>query len=129
MQLGEHRRGSRGTRAWRSWHRRVHSADAKREVYRNILRALRPGGVLVNADATVVADPALAKALMKRWAAHLVEHGDTEEQDYARFEQWAGEDRYFVIDEEVEMLKTAGFVAVDVRFRSGPSSVLVARRA
>lgn len=106
----------------------VHDRAAKTEVYRNVRAALEPGGVLVNADATVPASEALARPMMKRWAAHLVANGDTEEQAFARFAQWAGEDRYFGVDEEMAMLHAAGFVEIDVRFRHGPCSVMIARR-
>jgi ubiquinone/menaquinone biosynthesis C-methylase UbiE len=106
----------------------VHDREAKREVYRNILRALPPGGVLVNADAALPASPALAEPLRSRWAAHLVQNGDTEAHAYERFADWAKEDRYFGIEEELEMLSEAGFEELDVRWRCGPTAVLVARR-
>jgi tRNA (cmo5U34)-methyltransferase len=107
----------------------VHERDAKREVYRGVRLALPPGGVLVSADAFVPAAPALAEPLMQRWAAHLVAHGDGEAQAYARFAEWALEDRYLGLDEELDLLRAAGFAAVDVRWRQGPVAVLVARAA
>jgi tRNA (cmo5U34)-methyltransferase len=107
----------------------LHTREAKRDAYRSILGALPPGGVLVNADAAVPAVPALAEPLRRRWAAHLVAHGDTEAQAYERFAQWATEDRYFGLDEELAMLREAGFEQVDVRWRLGPIAVIVARRA
>ena len=107
----------------------IHAPNDKSDMYRNVLRALRPGGVFVNADATVPTAPALAEPIRRRWAAHLVEHGDTQAQAFERFAQWATEDRYFGIDEELEMLRQAGFVEIDVRWRVGPSTVIVARRS
>jgi tRNA (cmo5U34)-methyltransferase len=107
----------------------VHAADDKRAVYRNILAALAPGGVLVNADAAVSAAAPLAEPVRRRWAAHLVAHGDSEARAYERFAEWATEDRYFGVEEELDMLRAAGFTAVDVRWRVGPTSVLVARKA
>jgi tRNA (cmo5U34)-methyltransferase len=107
----------------------LHARKDKCAVYAGIRRALGPGGVLVNADAAVPAGNALREPLMRRWAGHLVSHGDTEEQAFARFAQWAVEDRYFGIDEELEMLRQAGFEEVDVRWRVGPTSVIVARAA
>jgi tRNA (cmo5U34)-methyltransferase len=106
----------------------VHERDAKREVYRNIFGALRGGGVLVNADAMIPDPSSLGTPLRRRWAAHLVEHGDTEAQAFDRFAQWATEDRYYGIDEEIAMMQGAGFSQIDVRWRVGPTAVLVARK-
>jgi SAM-dependent methyltransferase len=106
----------------------VHERSAKVATYANIRRALVPGGVLVSSDATVPASPRAKEVLMRRWAAHLIANGDSEEQAYARFAQWALEDRYYGIEEELDMLREAGFREVDVRFRTGPMSVLVARK-
>jgi tRNA (cmo5U34)-methyltransferase len=107
----------------------VHDRSAKRDTYRNILAALPPGGVLLSADAAVPASKALSAPLMERWAAHLVAHGDTREQAFARFEQWAQEDRYFGVDEELDLLREAGFGAAEVRWRLGPITVFVARKS
>lgn len=106
----------------------LHTAESKREVYRSIFGALVPGGVFINADASVPRAGALAEPLRRRWAAHLVAHGDTERQAFARFEQWAIEDRYFGLDEELDLMRQAGFEQLDLRWRSGPMAVMVARR-
>jgi tRNA (cmo5U34)-methyltransferase len=105
----------------------LHTRKVKRQVYRNILGILPPGGVLVSGDAMMPSVPALAEPVRRRWAAHLVAHGDSEEQAFDRFAQWSTEDRYFSIDQEIEMLREAGFEEVDVRWRVGPIAVLVAR--
>jgi len=105
----------------------LHERGDKCVAYAGIRRALRPGGVLVNADAAMPAASALADPLRRRWASHLVQHGDSEARAYERFAEWAREDRYFGIDEELDMLREAGFCEVDVRWRQGPSAVLVAR--
>ena len=106
----------------------VRDLDEKRSLYGNIHRALAPGGVLLDADAAISPAPALAGRVRRRWAAHLVTNGDTEAQAYARFADWAREDRFFGIDEELCALRDVGFTAADVLFRSGPSRVIVALR-
>lgn len=106
----------------------VHDAGAKQDLYANIHRALAPEGVLLSADVFIPRAPGLAKSAWARWAAHLVDHGDTEAEAYARFEDWAKEDRYFAIEEEIDMLRAAGFSGVEVLWRFGPSGVLVAVR-
>jgi SAM-dependent methyltransferase len=103
----------------------VHDRDAKIAVYRNVLGALQPGGVLVTADAMVSAATELAAPLWRRWTAHLVEGGDTEDQARARFSDWAKEDRYYGVEEELDMMRAAGFASVDVAWRGCPTAVLV----
>lgn len=107
----------------------VHDRDDKQLAYANVRAALAPGGILVTADAFVPACEAFKVPLMRGWAAHLVSGGDTEAQAYARFAEWAHEDRYYGIDEELGMLRGAGFREVDVRWRRGSNAVLVARRS
>lgn len=107
----------------------VHERNDKVAVYRNILSALRSGGVLVSGDATMPESASLAGPLRRRWAAHLVANGDTEAQAFERFAQWAIEDRYYGLDEEIEMMKEAGFTEVDVRWRLGPTTVIVGRKS
>jgi tRNA (cmo5U34)-methyltransferase len=106
----------------------VRDLDEKGALYRNVHRAIAPGGFLLDADVTMPNAPALADRTWRRWAAHLVAHGDTEAQAYARFADWAKEDRYCGIDEDLSLLRAAGFAGVDVLFCSGPSRVLAAVR-
>lgn len=106
----------------------LHAREAKVAVYRNVRASLAAGGVLLSGDAFVPAASALAEPLMKRWAAHLVAGGDTEEQAFARFAEWAAEDRYLGVEEELDALREAGFSAVELRWRRGPVGVLLARR-
>jgi tRNA (cmo5U34)-methyltransferase len=106
----------------------VHDRNDKCAVYKNVLESLREGGVLVSGDAMMPEGLALAAPLRRRWAAHLVAHGDTEAQALERFARWAIEDRYFGVDEEIEMMREAGFVEIDVRWRIGPTTVLLGRK-
>jgi hypothetical protein len=82
----------------------------------------------VVADAMLPDAGPLAEPLRRRWAAHLVANGDSESEARARFVAWAKEDRYFSVDEELSAIKAAGFIAVDVRWRVGPTAVIVAVR-
>jgi tRNA (cmo5U34)-methyltransferase len=106
----------------------VHESTDKRDVYRNILTSLREGGVIVNADAMIPAQEALAMPLRRRWAAHLMANGDTEKRAFERFAEWSLEDRYYSVDEEIAMMRDAGFAEVDVRWRVGPMAVVVGRK-
>jgi len=106
----------------------VRDLDEKGALYRNVHRAIVPGGFLLDADAAMPSAKALADRAWRRWAAHLVASGDTEVQAYARFADWAKEDRYFSVEQELALLRATGFADADVLFRSGPSRVLVALR-
>jgi len=106
----------------------VKTIEAKTEMYRNIHRSLVPGGALINGDAIVPTSKALSDALYRRWAGFLMSFGSTEAEAYRTFEEWAKEDRYFSLEEELDMLRSAGFREVDLRWRMGPVSVTVAKK-
>jgi tRNA (cmo5U34)-methyltransferase len=106
----------------------VHDRAEKCAVYRNILSSLAPSGILVVADAMVPASAELAAPLWRRWTAHLVAHGHTEAEAKQRFSDWAREDRFYGVDEEIAMMQEAGFRAIDLRWRGAPTAVLVGRK-
>ncbi len=106
----------------------VHDPDEKAALFARIHAALAPGGRLVIADAMIAERGPFAEPARKRWAAHLVAAGDTEAEAYARFAAWAEEDRYLPIPDELARLAAAGFAECDVRWRLGPTAVLVAVR-
>ena len=83
----------------------------KRKIFAAIFAALRPGGVFVNADATMSADPGTRRAEYEVWAAHLVSCGIEEKRAWRHFEEWSGEDTYLPVDDELAALKSAGFAA------------------
>ena len=96
----------------------------KQEFYRRCFRALRPGGMLINADcAPAVAARAFARDL-ETWYAHLA-------QSYGRakgkriYASWASEDFYFPLATETRMLERAGFL-VEVPWRRSPFAVIAA---
>ena len=99
----------------------------KREIFGAIHAALPPGGVFVNADATMPADPAARRADYESWAAHLVSCGIEEQQAWRHFEEWSGEDTYFPLEEELAALEEAGFDAVCL-WRAVPQAVVRAVR-
>jgi tRNA (cmo5U34)-methyltransferase len=107
----------------------LHTPREREATYRTVHERLPPGGVLVNGDAMVPEAPELERRLMKRWAAHLVAHGDTEAQAFERFKQWSWEDKYFSVERELALMRAAGFTETDVRWRGVPTCVLVARKS
>ena len=83
----------------------------KRALYRRVFQALEPGGIFVNADATMPTEPAPREATWRGWANHLVAHGIDEQRTFEHFEEWSEEDTYFPIEDELAAVAAAGFEA------------------
>ena len=105
----------------------VPSMDRKRALYRRIRDALLPGGVFVNADVTMPASPPEREATCRGWKDHMASHGIDETQALRHFEEWAEEDTYFPLEEEMEAMQDAGFDPRCV-WSEGPMAVLVGGR-
>ena len=89
----------------------VPTMEGKRALYKRIFQALRPGGVFVNTDVTMSADPATQDQCYRIWAGHLVSCGIEERRAYEHFDEWAVEDTYFPLDGELAALRKVGFHA------------------
>ncbi len=105
----------------------VPTLEAKRSLYQRIHEALEPGGIFVNADATMPAEPAAAEATWRAWADHMVDLGIDEQRALEHFEEWSEEDTYFPVEDELAAMATAGFDAECV-WREVGIAVLVGRR-
>lgn len=105
----------------------VPALDEKRRVYRAIHGALAPGGVFVNADATMPPEPERQAAVYDYWAAHMARHGIGRSAAFRHFAEWSEEDTYFSLSEELACLESAGLAAKCV-WREGPGTVIVARK-
>ncbi len=99
----------------------------KEALYRRAHEALPPGGVLVNADVNMPADGDERVGLYRHWADHQVAHGIAEERAWAHFVEWAEEDTYLPIEDELAALRRVGFQAERV-WNDGPVGVVVARK-
>jgi tRNA (cmo5U34)-methyltransferase len=95
----------------------------KRALYTRIHEALRPGGVFLSADATVHdAGPERARTF-REWAAGMARAGIAAAEAEALFAQWAGEDRYYPLAVELELLAAAGFPHPECFWKLGASTV------
>lgn len=106
----------------------VPALDEKRALYGRIHAAVRPGGVFVNADATLPADPAGREAARRAWVEHMTACGIDEARAFEHLEEWAEEDTYFPLEEELAAMRDAGFDAECV-WREGAIAVVAGRRA
>ena len=104
----------------------IPAMEEKRALYGRIRAAVRPGGVFVNGDATMPADPAARDATYRFWVEHMMSRGIGEARALAHLEEWAEEDTYFPLDEELAAMRAAGFDAECI-WREGPITVVVGR--
>ena len=102
----------------------VPKMERKRALYKRIFQALRPGGLFVNADVTMSADTMVREQCYRIWAAHLVSCRIEERRAYEHFEEWAVEDTYFPLDDELAALCEAGFYA-ECAWRDQPYTLLI----
>jgi len=101
----------------------VPSIDEKRSLYRAIREALSPGGLFLNADVTMPASGERRSADYETWTAHLVSCGLTRERAREHFREWADEDFYFPLEEEIAALDAAGLEA-ECMWRATPSTII-----
>jgi tRNA (cmo5U34)-methyltransferase len=107
----------------------LHHIPTKRRkaaLYARCAEALRPGGVLVNADCCTGSAPGVRRLLDEAWRRHLVRRYSRTQVD-ALLRAWAGEDTYFSLQEEQDMIRRAG-LHVDVAWRRGALAILVGTR-
>ncbi len=101
--------------------------DDKAELFTRAFEALRPGGVFVSADVTMPDEGPELERRYQGWAEHLMSHGISEAQAWKHFADWAEEDTYFPLEDELEVIEEAGFTA-RCAWRQGPSTVLVGEK-
>jgi tRNA (cmo5U34)-methyltransferase len=97
-------------------------------IYQNIFRALRPGGIFVNADTAVCATPVLRDHAFKLWAETMRPHGIDERAAYAHFASWAHEDYYPPLMTELKLLEQAGFAEPECFWRDAAALVFGAMK-
>ena len=90
-------------------------------------RSLRPGGVFVTTDVTMTADPEDRERCYRIWTAHLVSRGIDEKRAREHFDEWASEDTYFPVGEELAAMREAGFDA-ECAWKDPPNTLLVGRK-
>jgi tRNA (cmo5U34)-methyltransferase len=98
-------------------------------LYARIHDALRPGGVLLVADAVVHEAGAEREASFRVWSAWMASHGIAQSEADALFAKWAGEDRYYPLATELRLLADAGFARPECFWKYGPMAVYGGYRA
>jgi tRNA (cmo5U34)-methyltransferase len=104
----------------------IRTKRRKSAMYARAFAALKRGGLLVSGDNCLASSPALRAAHRANWIAHLRRfYSPAKAEGFLR--AWAKEDVYFTLEDEVAMLRAAGF-AVDIAWRRDSFAVIVARR-
>jgi len=104
----------------------IHEAETKQQFYAKCYAALKGGGILANGDCCIAENPKLSQRYMKIWDKHMSQFY-TLRQVKEFSAAWAGEDTYFPLREEINMLSAVGF-EVEVTWRRAPLAVLVGRK-
>jgi hypothetical protein len=100
----------------------------KRELYRTILTALEPAGLVVVADALVHAEGPERRRMFEDLYAHMERNGISAEEADAHLAQWAEEDFYVSLPDELALIADAGFPRPDCFWRDGLIAVYGAFR-
>jgi SAM-dependent methyltransferase len=95
----------------------------KAALYRRCFRAIRAGGVFVNADCCIASSVPVRDRDRASWLQHL-RRRYSPSRAAGLFRAWAREDVYFSLDVEMALLRSAGFV-VDVPWRCDAFAVVV----
>ena len=104
----------------------IHEAETKQRFYATCYAALRRSGIFANGDCCIAENPKLSQRYMKKWDKHMLQFY-TQRQVKEFSAAWAGEDTYFPLREEINMLSAVGF-EVEVAWRRAPLAVLVGRK-
>src|SRR5688572_3239149 len=98
----------------------IKELEEKGKLYSNIHDALSPGGVFANADTCMSTVPFVQQQSYRDWAQFMGIHGIDEAQARQHFADWAEEDYYPPVSEEIRLLSSAGFKEPDIFWRKAP---------
>src|SRR5262249_54886655 len=101
----------------------IATLDEKQAVYTNIFEALSQGGIFLNGDCTLDTTEPSHKVMVRSWLDFMAKHGITEEEGHKHLADWAAEDTYQHIFDELRILAKAGFRRPEVYWREGPFAV------
>jgi tRNA (cmo5U34)-methyltransferase len=107
----------------------IHHLDdeAKRSLFARAHAALVPGGVFVNAE-QVIGPTQLYTDLYGRWHETCARAAGSDDAEWAAAVQRMSHDRCATVEDQLDWLRSAGFLDVDCLFKDHLFAVLVARR-
>jgi SAM-dependent methyltransferase len=95
----------------------------KRELYRATLAALEPGGLVVVGDALVHSDGPERRGMLRDWYFHMGRSGISAAEADGHFAQWAEEDFYVSLPDELALIAAARFPRPECFWRDGMLAV------
>lgn len=101
----------------------VKDLTMKGGIYKNILAALRPGGLFANADTAMSTVPFVRDAAFQAWGNFMGTQGIADEPARQYFAEWAKEDYYPPLATELRLLAAAGFAEPECFWRHAPFTV------
>jgi len=99
----------------------------KRRLFQRCFDLLAPGGVFVNADQIIGPEPALAQWYDAHWERSIRAAG-VDDQTMAQTRQRMLHDRLDTLDDQLAMLRAAGFTGVDCQYKWFALAVFSGRR-
>jgi tRNA (cmo5U34)-methyltransferase len=97
----------------------VATHEEKRDVYRAIFSALEPGGLVCVADALVYEEGHERERMLEDLSAHMGDYGISPDEAVGHLAQWAEEDYYVSLPDELRLIREAGFPHPDCFWREG----------
>ena len=95
----------------------------KRDLYGGILEALEPGGLVVVGDLLVHPEGPERRRMLEDWYRHMHRNGISRAEAEAHFAQWAEEDHYVSLPDELALIGAAGFARPECFWRDGGLAV------
>src|SRR5439155_3759947 len=97
--------------------------DGKKWRRRNIFEVLSEGGVFLNGDCTMDMTEPAHSVMLQYWLDFMAKHGITEAEGRNHLADWAKEDTYQQMFDELSILAQAGFRRPEVYWRDAPFAV------
>ena len=101
----------------------IRTSRRKAALYRRAFAALKRGGLIVSADCGLASAAALQRSDRANWLAHLRQNWSPAKAE-GYLKAWAKEDVYFTLEQEMDLLRRAGFKA-EIAFRKTCFAVVV----
>ena len=105
----------------------VPTMERKRALYKGISGRFGPCRGVRECRRDHERTPGEAGAVLPHMGCHLVSCGIDERRAYEHFDEWASEDTYFPLDDELTAMREAGFDA-ECAWREPPNTLLVGRK-
>jgi len=102
----------------------LRSDDDRQDLYRRVFGSLEPGGIVAVGDLFVYEEGLERDGMFQAWYEHMSRHGIDRVEADGHFGQWAQEDRYVSLRDELELMASVGFRRPECFWRDGGIAVV-----